>query len=629
MHVVATAGHVDHGKSALVRALTGQEPDRFDEERRRGLTIDLGFVWTDLDDGTRQVTTAFVDVPGHDRFLTNMLTGVGAVDEVLFVVAADDGWSAQSQEHLDIVALLGRRIVTAVVTKTGPAGPDRTAEVTADVRARLDAVGFQATPIVAVDSLAGTGLDQLRTTLVAALSASTGTADGFARLWVDRVFTVAGAGTVVTGTLTSGHLARQQQLAVLPGPARGRIRELRALERPRDEVTAPARVAVALAGVDSEAVVRGDTLTELRDDGTPAALTTTVLDVWLQVLPDAEVTGTGAWQLHLGSAHRDVRVLPLLGALGPGQDGPVRLQLDRPVAARSGDRIVLSEVGRRRTVAGGEVLDVAPGRPPRGTERRLIHAEALDTIRGAPTPVDRAAGLIDAHAGSDRLDRLDRLEAMLGHTLPAIATLEGLDRLGPHVVRAAAAERWAGAMAATARAAHDPVLTRDAVRRAAQDAGCPEQLDELLLRAAITDGQLHDVGGRVVHDDRIATYRADRERRQQALLDRLRDEPFAPAALGEVAGDHALPFFEVQPLIDDGRLFVRDGLLFPAEVVATAVTRLDAGPAAGGDGFTASDARQCWEVSRRVAVPLLEHLKATGHTTFDGTHHHRARTGGR
>jgi selenocysteine-specific elongation factor len=172
MQVVATAGHVDHGKSALVRALTGREPDRLAEERRRGLTIDLGYVWTDLVAGGRRVTVAFVDVPGHDRFLTNMLAGVGAVDEVLFVVAADDGWSAQSEEHLEIVTLLGRRITAAVVTKTTPAGPARTSEVVAQVGERLARDGAGQVPVLAVDALDGHGLEELRTVLVRRLSPS-------------------------------------------------------------------------------------------------------------------------------------------------------------------------------------------------------------------------------------------------------------------------------------------------------------------------------------------------------------------------------------------------------------------------------------------------------------------------
>jgi selenocysteine-specific elongation factor len=675
MHVVATAGHVDHGKSALVRALTGREPDRLAEERRRGLTIDLGFVWTDLVDGSRRATVAFVDVPGHDRFLTNMLTGVGAVDDVLFVVAADDGWSAQSQEHLEIITLLDRRVVAAVVSKAGPAGPERSAEVAADVTDRLAAAGHADTPVVAVDALDGTGLDTLRATLLerlldAALDPPAAAAvdspvaegsprpvarDGFARLWVDRVFTVAGAGTVVTGTLTSGTLTRRQHLAVLPGGARGRVRELRALDEPHERVSAPARVAVALAGVDHDAVARGDVLVEVRSDDTPSALATCHLDVWVTTLPDTAVAATGAWQLHLGTAHRDVTVLPLLGDVGPGQQGPVRLRSRTPIAARVGDRFVVREVGRRRTVAGGEVLDVDPGPPPRGVDRRLAYATALDAIRIAPDAAARVDALLDAHGGTDGIGRI---EAALGRTLDVSSGLGGaagvadatdvaddrradggVTRLDGQLLRADVRDRWLDAMITAAATTDDPVCTRDALRHAARSIGCPDDLIDALLRLAIDDGQLTDVGGRVVHASRVAAYRTARERRREQLLAHLRDAPFAPVPVARLPSEHGIPFFEVQPLVDDGLLFVRDGLLFVTTVLDEAMARLDARPAlddpgsgpvsrADGDArtttrFTASEARQCWQVSRKVALPLLEQLRATGRTTFDGTHHHR------
>src|SRR5690349_15960569 len=226
MFVVATAGHVDHGKSTLVRALTGMEPDRWAEERRRGLTIDLGFAWTTLPSG-RDV--AFVDVPGHERFLGNMLAGLGPAPAVCFVVAADEGWQAQSSDHRDAIAALGIRHGLVVISRADRA-PDRAAEVLEQARAELADTGLADAPAVIVSAVDGTGLTELRGTLddlLARVPAPPATAR--LRLWVDRSFTITGAGTVVTGTLAAGTLARGDRLQLL-GPASARPVVVRGLE---------------------------------------------------------------------------------------------------------------------------------------------------------------------------------------------------------------------------------------------------------------------------------------------------------------------------------------------------------------------------------------------------------------
>lgn len=654
MQVVATAGHVDHGKSALVRALTGREPDRLDEERRRELTVDLGYVWTDLSAAGRTVTVAFVDVPGHDRFLTNMLAGVGAVDEVLFVVAADDGWSAQSEEHLEIVTLLGRRITAAVVTKATPAGPARTDEVVADVRARLARAGAAQAPaqvpVLAVDALDGLGLDELRTVLVQRLATSPessddvgddpadevadddadaagrvyGVSDGsFARLWVDRVFSVTGAGTVVTGTLTSGRLHRGDHVEVLPGPARGRIRDLRSLEVKVDEASAPARVAVALAGVASGLVERGSVLVGLRADEMPAGIVSDAMDVWLEVLGHGAVGHRGAWQVHLGTAHREARLLPLLGDLQPGERGPARMEVAGPLPVRIGDRFVLREVGRRITAAGGTVLEPSPSRSRRGVTERLEHAEALEAVHGAGDDGSRVGALVALRGGAMRLEDL---EAAFGR--PLSAALEGAEHLTMAdglVVEVPRLQRWqaAAVSAARERTADDPVVTHDQLLAAITADGCPRSLWPALLRAVLASGEVVEVGGRVVHRDHLDVYLAERDARRGRLLAALAGPQLASVDADRVGDEYGVARFELQPLLDGGQLLQHDGLLFTPETVERAVEALDAGPGAAGSPFTASDARQVWGLTRRFAVPLLEHLRATGHTTFDGTHHRR------
>src|SRR4051794_40422584 len=255
MYVVATAGHVDHGKSTLVRALTGMEPDRWAEERRRGLTIDLGFAWTALSNDER---VAFVDVPGHERFVTNMLAGLGPAPAVMLVVAADEGWMPQSEEHLQAIAALGTSYLLLVVTKADVTAPD---EALAQSRARLAAAGLTCAGEVAVSAVTGAGLDELRRLLDGLVPALLPPdADAPVRLWVDRAFSIRGAGTVVTGTLGAGQLRIDDELILLPANRRVSIRGLQSLNTEREQVRATARVAVNLRGVDRDDVGRGMTL---------------------------------------------------------------------------------------------------------------------------------------------------------------------------------------------------------------------------------------------------------------------------------------------------------------------------------------------------------------------------------
>ncbi len=368
MHVVATAGHVDHGKSTLVRALTGMEPDRWAEERRRGMTIDLGFAWTRLETGE---PLAFVDVPGHERFVTNMLAGVGPVPAVMVVVAADEGWMPQSAEHLAAADALGVRHGLLVVTRSDRADP---AAALAQARAELARTTLGGAPAVAVSGVTGAGLPDLRAALDR-LAARLPAPDPAAhvRLWIDRAFTVRGSGTVVTGTLSAGTLRTGGELLLDGRPVR--VRGLQTLKETAAEVAGVARVAVNLRGVDRGDVSRGMALT---DDGwTPA----TLVDVRVEDadrLPREPV-------LHLGSAAVPVRLRPL------GRDA-ARLTLARPLPLHIGDRLLLRDPGARR-VAGADVLDV---RPPALRRRGAAADRARALAAGVPSAADviRRHGLI-------------------------------------------------------------------------------------------------------------------------------------------------------------------------------------------------------------------------------------------
>src|SRR5919199_765149 len=295
MHVVATAGHVDHGKSTLVLALTGMDPDRFAEEKARGLTIDLGFAWTRLPSG-RQV--AFVDVPGHVRFIKNMLAGVGAVDACMFVVAATEGWKPQSEEHLRILELLGVSHGLVALTKVGLVDEELRELARLEVAERVGGTFLDGGQIVEVDAPTGEGVEELRQALDRLLEA-TPTADdrGRPRLWIDRVFAARGSGTVVTGTLVGGPLAVDDELVALPPGVRGRVRALQSLQRPHQSVPPGSRVAVNLTGVAHDQVGRGDALVR------PAQWhATRVLDASLLTLAhlDHEVSRRGAYQAYIG-----------------------------------------------------------------------------------------------------------------------------------------------------------------------------------------------------------------------------------------------------------------------------------------------------------------------------------------
>ncbi|MEH0846095.1 selenocysteine-specific translation elongation factor, partial [Micromonospora sp. CPCC 205711] len=343
MYVVATAGHVDHGKSTLVRALTGMEPDRWAEERRRGMTIDLGFAWAALPAGG---TVAFVDVPGHERFVPNMLAGVGPVPAALIVVAADEGWMPQSTEHLAALHALGVSYGLLVVTRADLADPG---PALADARQRIAATSLGAVEAVAVSAVTGAGLPELRAALdrlVARLPAPDLAAP--VRLWVDRSFTIRGSGTVVTGTLGAGRLRVGDELELAGTGAPVRVRGLHSLNAAHDRVDAVARVAVNLRGIARDRLGRGDALL------TPGRFHhTDLLDVRLAGDPAADLPAT--LTLHVGSAAVPARVRPL------GAD-TVRLRLDRPLPLLIGDRALLRDPGRHHVAGGVTVLDVDP--PP-------------------------------------------------------------------------------------------------------------------------------------------------------------------------------------------------------------------------------------------------------------------------
>ena len=373
--IVGTAGHIDHGKTALVRALTGTDTDRLAEEKARGITIDLGFAYTDLGGGG---ITGFVDVPGHERLVHTMLAGAGGIDLALIVVAADDGVMPQTREHLAILSLLGIRRALVALSKADLADETRRAEVTEQISATLAGGPSAGAPVLPVSTVTGEGIEALRAALAeAAAQVAARGDDGPLRMVVDRSFTLTGAGTVVTGTVLSGVARVGDQVIVSPSGRPARIRAIHAQGRPAPEGRAGERCALNLAGegISKEAIHRGDMVLA---PGLHAP--TDRMDAELYVLP-SEPRPIGTWfpaRLHVHAAEVGARIVPLADPIAPGAVGPVQLVTDRPIAAGVGDRFVLRDVSASHTLGGGRLADLrAPARKRRTPERLARIAAGL------------------------------------------------------------------------------------------------------------------------------------------------------------------------------------------------------------------------------------------------------------
>ncbi|MCU1373334.1 MAG: selB [Actinomycetia bacterium] len=552
MLVMATAGHVDHGKSTLVRVLTGTDPDRCAEEKRRGLTIDLGYAEL-LTPGGRSI--AFVDVPGHVRFVANMLAGVGAVAAALFVVDVNEGWKPQSEEHLRILDLVGVTDGLVVLTKVAGVDPDVVERIRAEVVDALTGSGLAHVPVLAVDALAGAGIGDLLAQLDRLAGLDRVLPTGRARLWVDRSFTIAGAGTVVTGTLTGGTLRRGDEVEV--GDRRVRIRRLQSFGRDHDEVKSTSRVAVNLTGIDHGDVGRGDALVHPR-----RWRRTRVVDAAVSVLPSARrVSRRGALALHVGSGEHAIRLRVIGGnAIEPGQLGLARIDLPVALPLAPGDRFVLRDLGRGETIGGGQVLDVDP---------------VLPLTRARP---DRSVDRVVAERGWVRADELERLT---GEARPPT--------LGPWVVD-------------PARLAQE----RDELVARVVSAG-PLGLDVAALderaRSVLGTTELVVAEGRA----RIARDRLD----EHPLLALLAAAPFDPPAA-------AIDPAELALLVRRGLVVQQDGITFAPSAVDQAAALVTGLLAAAPEGITVAEVRQAMGTTRRFALPLLAVLDARGVTVRRG-----------
>lgn len=591
MPVIATAGHVDHGKSALVRALTGIEPDRWTEERKRGLTIDLGYAWTMLDGEP----VAFVDVPGHQRFIGNMLAGIGPAAAVMFIVAADEGWRAQSAEHLLAIDALGIEHGLLVVTRSDLADPAATLD---DARERLARTSLGQVEAVAVSARTGDGIPELREALSRFVSAlPVPRRDGRTRMWIDRSFSIRGSGTVVTGTLGEGTLRVDERVRLLsPGGAQHeglRIRGLQSLDEPQPDVAAVARTAVNLPAIEADASGRGDVLLT-GDWRLTDAFDGRLRGAEADALPDHLM-------LHLGTYAAQVRVRPL-GA------GAIRLQMPDHLPLVAGDRAILRNPGTQHIVGGIEVLDADPPQ----LRRRGSAAHRAATLASA-----------DHHGVTDYVVRrgavtIDAL-TQLGLDVPD-GEIDGVRRIGGWLVADTRWQEWAAQLAALLRAQEhrdplEPSVAEDAVVRAL---AVPQRdwLGEIALNAhaEITGGRVQRVGA--------APDLGPAERGLAAIEQQLGANPWASPEQHDLDAA-GLGTRELAAAVRLGRI-----VRLPGDIVL-----LPTGPARAmqvlaklPQPFTTSDARQALGTTRRVAIPLLEHLDARGWTRrLDGTSREVAR----
>jgi selenocysteine-specific elongation factor len=591
MRVIATAGHVDHGKSSLVFALTGTDPDRFPEEKARGLTIDLGFAFTTLPSGT---LIGFVDVPGHVKFVKNMLAGVGAIDVALLVIAANEGWKPQTEEHVRILELLGVEHGVIVLTKATTVDHDALELVRLELDEHVAGSAFARWPVVVTDSVAGNGIEELRAALDAVLAAAPPPFDADRpRLWVDRVFAARGAGTVVTGTLTGGSLAIDDDVLVEPGAKPARVRGIESHHERLQKAEPGSRVALNLAGIDHADVQRGDAVVR---EGQWLAVD--VVDTEVRVLgaDDMRAPRRRALDVHVGSGQRraTLRLLDESGRYG-------RLRFDAPLPLVPGDRVVLRSSARQATVGGAEVLDISPAARGASAVERLARPLGERLLSARPW----LQGGDIARLGGLSPDAAQQLAADLvetGAARPAgkwLVAVGELDRIVAGSV--SAVERFHRA---------EPAAAGVDIASLAQSLG----VDRARLRAAIEVAGT--TAGIAIERDvvRNAGHRSGAEQAEgRRLLDALEAQPFAPPTAAEVGVEPAT----TRALVRDGSAIELDGVLFATSAVNDARVRVTAAVRERGQ-LTVAEIRDLLGSTRKYVLPLVNRFDAEGVTRRRG-----------
>lgn len=602
MYVLGTAGHVDHGKSTLVKALTGIDPDRLAEEKERGLTIDLGFAWLKLPGGQE---VSIVDVPGHERFIKNMLAGVGGIDLALLVIAADEGVMPQTREHLAILDLLHISRAIVVITKKDLADEEMLEIVKLDIEEVLKGTSLEGAPLVTTSAVTGEGLPELLSTIERLLQSTPPRRDiGKPRLPIDRVFTMKGFGTVVTGTLIDGRLSLGQPMEILPGGQRTTIRGLQTHRKKAETVLPGTRVAVNIAGVAVEEIQRGMVMT------TPGwLLPTRFLDVRLRAVADLAqpITHNKTISFHTGTAEVTGK-LRLLDRekLGAGESGWAQVLLLHPVAVARGDLcIVRSAAG---TLGGGMIVDTHPRRHRRFQPSVIEALEARE--KGSPEDVVLTAlqtrNLTEMGAFLAQCNLSEKQATQALQTLLAEGRIVILGEPGPKAILLSRTEwdRLVGESRKAAEAYHAQFPLR---------MGIPKE--ELRSRLKISPAHFNAVLERLIGDGvlieekaliRTPTHAIRLNPRQQAQADAflksLAQNPFSPLA-------ESLPEPELLNMLIETRRVVRvnENVIFTAEAYDEMVKRVVEHLRTNGK-ITVAEVRDMFQTSRKYALALMEHL---------------------
>ena len=625
--IVGTAGHIDHGKSALVRALTGVDTDRLKEEKARGISIDLGFAYLPLQDGA---VLGFVDVPGHERFVRNMLAGASGIDFALLVIAADDGVMPQTREHLAILDLLGVSRGLVALTKTDLVDADWRQAVEEDIRATVSPTVLAAAPILPVSSATGEGIDVLREALVtAAKTLPPRRSHGAFRLAVDRCFSLSGAGTIVTGAVMSGEVRVGDSVAVSPGGLRARVRSIHAQNRPAERGTVGQRCALNLTGdgVSRHEIARGDVVLD------PALHAPAVrIDAELRLLA-SERRPLGHWtavRLHHAAVEVPARVASLSDeSVAPGESARVQLVLDRPIAAAVQDRFILRDASGKRTIGGGRFLDLRAPQRRRRTPARLAQLDAL----ADPDPALALAAALSRwphHVEAVAFARDRALgEAEMRKVLAEVAHVRMADDQGAWLVSPATWTQLTESARAAVDAFHKahpdlPGLSTQRLGKALEPA-LPAKVAGAVVSAMVDRGVLASEAGAV----RSPEHRFGLDAKDEALWRRIEpliagEERFRPPRAIEIAPLLGAPEAEVRRVLkalarQKTVVEVAPDHFFRRETVeemAAAAADIAAGQPEGE--ITAAQFRDRLNNGRKVAIQILEYFDRRGLTLRRG-----------
>jgi len=627
MHVIGTAGHVDHGKSTLVQALTGIDPDRLQEEKDRQMTIDLGFAWMTLPSGEG---LGFIDVPGHRDFIENMLAGVGGIDAALLVIAADEGIMPQTREHLAILDLLEIEVLVVAHSRIDLVQEQEWIDlVEEDTRRLLSETRYPDAPMVRVSAVSGDGLSDLLKVLDSVLQASNDRkVSNRPRLPIDRVFSIAGFGTVVTGTLLDGTLERGQEVEILPDRISGRIRGLQTHKETVEVAEPGSRVAANISGASVDQIERGDVLS-LPGTDSPSKR----LDVHYRAVQNggAAIRHNTTVKFYSGSAQRIARVRLLQEApIQGGEHGWLQLEMEQAVAVRRGDHFILRQPSPGATLGGGRIADPHPtGRHKRADEAviealtRLLSgspAEVLLASISGPTPTSleqavQEAGMPPAAA----IEELRRLESageivILNH------------QTAPEEWETLRFNAWEKYVSRTEQVL-DTFHREHPLR-----AGMP--IEEFrnrignsaseLLNALVDHRLVVRIGNRVRQPDFEITYSEDQARSVRSLMERFASHPTSPPTLKECREQIGTDLLD--GLIESGQLInVGEGIVFSQESYARMVDRLTERLQLEGE-ITVAQVRDMFNTSRKYALALMEHLDSVGLTYRDGDTRRLVRT---